>query len=62
MINIRKLETELWKAADLLRELLQIFNNSAFNEIKDNVVGRIYKYFYQALPDDGVSLLLCPNV
>ena len=30
---------------DLLRELLRIFNNSAFNEMKDDVIGRIYEYF-----------------
>lgn len=27
---------------DLLRELLRIFNNSDFNEMKDNIIGRIY--------------------
>ena len=30
---------------DLLRELLRIFNNSAFNEMKDDIIGRIYEYF-----------------
>ena len=44
---------------DLLRELLRIFNNSAFNEIKDDVIGRIYEYFLNKFApavasDDGV--------
>ena len=30
---------------DLLRDLLRIFNNSAFNEMKDDIIGRIYEYF-----------------
>ena len=43
----------------LLRELLRIFNNSAFNEIKDDVIGRIYEYFLNKFApavasDDGV--------
>ena len=29
----------------LLRDLLRIFNNSAFNEIQDDIIGRIYEYF-----------------
>ncbi len=44
---------------DLLRELLRIFNNSAFNEIKDDIIGRIYEYFLNKFApvvasDDGV--------
>ena len=44
---------------DLLRELLRIFNNSAFNEIQDDVIGRIYEYFLNKFApvvasDDGV--------
>lgn len=44
---------------DLLRELLRIFNNSALNEIKDDVIGRIYEYFLNKFApavasDDGV--------
>lgn len=44
---------------DLLSELLRIFNNSAFNEIKDDVIGRIYEYFLNKFApvvasDDGV--------
>lgn len=44
---------------DLLRELLRIFNNSAFNEMKDDVIGRIYEYFLNKFSpavasDDGV--------
>lgn len=44
---------------DLLRELLRIFSNSAFNEIKDDVIGRIYEYFLNKFApavasDDGV--------
>lgn len=44
---------------DLLRELLRIFNNSAFNEIKDDIIGRIYEYFLNKFSpavasDDGV--------
>ena len=44
---------------DLLRELLRIFNNSAFNQIKDDVIGRIYEYFLNKFApavasDDGV--------
>lgn len=44
---------------DLLRELLRIFNNSAFNEMKDDVIGRIYEYFLNKFApavasDDGV--------
>ena len=43
----------------LLRELLRIFNNSAFNEIKDDIIGRIYEYFLNKFApavasDDGV--------
>lgn len=32
---------------ELLRELLRIFNNSALNDIKDDIIGRIYEYFSQ---------------
>ena len=44
---------------DLLRELLRIFNNSALNEIKDDIIGRIYEYFLNKFApavasDDGV--------
>lgn len=44
---------------DLLRELLRIFNNSAFNEMKDDVIGRIYEYFLNKFApivasDDGM--------
>lgn len=44
---------------DLLRELIRIFNNSAFNEMKDDVIGRIYEYFLNKFApavasDDGV--------
>ena len=44
---------------DLLRDLLRIFNNSAFNEMKDDVIGRIYEYFLNKFApavasDDGV--------
>lgn len=44
---------------DLLRELLRIFNNSALNELKDDVIGRIYEYFLNKFApavasDDGV--------
>ena len=44
---------------DLLRDLLRIFNNSALNEIKDDVIGRIYEYFLNKFApavasDDGV--------
>ena len=43
----------------LLRELLRIFNNSAFNEIQDDIIGRIYEYFLNKFApvvaaDDGV--------
>lgn len=43
----------------LLRDLLRIFNNSAFNEMKDDVIGRIYEYFLNKFApavasDDGV--------
>ena len=43
----------------LLRDLLRIFNNSAFNEIKDDIIGRIYEYFLNKFApavasDDGV--------
>ena len=43
----------------LLRELLRIFNNSAFNEMKDDIIGRIYAYFLNKFApavasDDGV--------
>ena len=43
----------------LKNELLRIFNNSAFNEIKDDVIGRIYEYFLNRFApavasDDGV--------
>ena len=45
--------------SDLLRELLRIFNNSAFNEMKDDIIGRIYEYFLNKFApavasDDGV--------
>ena len=44
---------------DLLRELLRIFNNSALNELKDDIIGRIYEYFLNKFApavaaDDGV--------
>ena len=44
---------------DLLRELLRIFNNSALNNIQDDVIGRIYEYFLNKFApaiaaDDGV--------
>lgn len=44
---------------DLLRELLRIFNNEAFNEVKDDIIGRIYEYFLNKFApavasDDGV--------
>ena len=44
---------------DLLRELLRIFNNSALNDIKDDIIGRIYEYFLNTFApavasDDGV--------
>ena len=44
---------------DLLRELLRIFNNSAFNDIRDDIIGRIYEYFLNKFApavasDDGV--------
>ena len=40
-------------------ELLRIFNNSALNEINDDILGRIYEYFlnkfaYTIASDDGV--------
>ena len=43
----------------LLRELLRIFNNSAFNEMRDDIIGRIYEYFLNKFApavasDDGV--------
>lgn len=43
----------------LLTELLRIFNNSAFNEIQDDIIGRIYEYFLNKFApivaaDDGV--------
>ncbi len=44
---------------ELLRELLRIFNNSALNNLKDDVIGRIYEYFLNKFApavasDDGV--------
>ncbi len=44
---------------DLLRELLRIFNNSALNDLKDDIIGRIYEYFLNKFApavaaDDGV--------
>ena len=44
---------------DLLRELLRIFNNGAFNEMKDDIIGRIYEYFLNKFApvvasDDGM--------
>lgn len=44
---------------DLLKELLRIFNNSALNEISDDILGRIYEYFLNKFAsaiasDDGV--------
>jgi type I restriction enzyme M protein len=44
---------------DLLKELLRIFNNSALNEINDDILGRIYEYFLNNFAsaiasDDGV--------
>ena len=43
----------------ILRDLLRIFNNSAFNEIKDDIIGRIYEYFLNKFApsvasDDGM--------
>ena len=44
---------------ELLSQLLRIFNNSALDEIKDDVIGRIYEYFLNKFApsvasDDGV--------
>lgn len=44
---------------DLLRDLLRIFNHNSFNEIQDDVIGRIYEYFLNKFAaavasDDGV--------
>ena len=44
---------------DLLKDLLRLFNNDALNEIKDDVIGRIYEYFLNKFAkniasDDGV--------
>ena len=44
---------------DLLKDLLRLFNNAALNEIKDDVIGRIYEYFLNKFAkniasDDGV--------
>lgn len=44
---------------ELLRELLRTFNDSELNEIKDDVIGRIYEYFLNKFApavasDDGV--------
>ena len=44
---------------ELLRELLRIFNNSTLNDIKDDIIGRIYEYFLNKFApavasDDGV--------
>ncbi len=43
----------------LQNDLLRIFNNSAFNEMKDDIIGRIYEYFLNKFApavasDDGV--------
>lgn len=43
----------------LLADLLRIFNNSALNDIKDDIIGRIYEYFLNKFApavasDDGV--------
>ena len=44
---------------ELLWELLRIFNNSALNDIQDDIIGRIYEYFLNKFApavasDDGV--------
>lgn len=44
---------------ELLSQLLRIFNNSALNEIHDDIIGRIYEYFLNKFApavasDDGV--------
>lgn len=44
---------------ELLSQLLRIFNNSALDEIKDDIIGRIYEYFLHKFApavasDDGV--------
>ncbi|MBP5602654.1 MAG: SAM-dependent DNA methyltransferase [Treponema sp.] len=44
---------------DLLKDLLRLFNNDALNEIRDDVIGRIYEYFLNKFAkniasDDGV--------
>lgn len=44
---------------DLLKDLLRLFNNDALNEIKDDLIGRIYEYFLNKFAkniasDDGV--------
>lgn len=43
----------------LLADLMRIFNNSALNDIKDDIIGRIYEYFLNKFApavasDDGV--------
>ena len=45
--------------SELLAELLRIFNNSALNDIQDDIIGRIYEYFLNKFApavasDDGV--------
>lgn len=44
---------------DLLNKLLRVFNNSAFNDMTDDILGRIYEYFLNKFAsviasDDGV--------
>lgn len=46
-------------SADLLAELLQIFNNSALDQVDGDIIGRIYGYFLNKFSknifqDDGV--------
>jgi len=40
---------------DLLRDILRIFNNSALDNLKDDVIGRIYEYFLNKFAKDIAS-------
>ena len=54
-------------SAELLAELLRIFNNSAIDEVGGDIIGRIYEYFLnkfapQVASDDGVFFTPKPLV
>ena len=52
---------------ELLRELLRIFNNSALDDVGNDIVGRIYEYFLNKFlelvrKEEKIDLIVTPSV